>query len=132
MVFSNMVVKICFLFVKHWTQFTLKCIREFNAMNTSFVSFEYERIANILSTFLALYPFVNKFFVISQFDQSPVSMIVLITFVRCTSFMFHSDMFSVILLHFKHFVTVRAFVSFSVFVLCACKKVIPKTSFIDF
>ena len=79
-------------------------------MNTSFVSFEYERIANILSTFVAFDPFKNKFFVISQFDQCSVSTIVLITFVQCTSFMFHSDMFSVILLHFKHFVTVRALV----------------------
>ena len=77
-------------------------------MNTSFVSFEYERIANILPTFLTLYPFMNKFFVISQFDQSPVSTIALITFVWCTFFMFHFDMFSVILLHFKHFVTVWA------------------------
>jgi hypothetical protein len=104
-------------------------------MHTSFVPFEYERIANILSTFLALHSFMNKFFVISQFDQSPVSTITLITFVRCTFFMFHFDMFSIILLHFENFVTVRALMFLFLFLFlpgARLRKVIPQTLCIDF
>ena len=104
-------------------------------MNTSFVSFEYERIANILPTFLTLDPFMNQFFVISQFDQSPVSTIALITFVRRTFFMFHFDIFPVILLHFEQCFTVPALVPLFPFLFLSgvpVSKVIPKTLFIDF